>query len=107
MQTAELVELAPVPVEREQIVHLPLGLLGFEPIKKYVLFSNPDEAPFHWLQVLDDPSLAFLVVSPFEVMPDYDPDLSQEDVEFIGLESPSDALIYNIVTLRGKARATV
>jgi flagellar assembly factor FliW len=107
MNAVQTTELKPVTVESENIIHLPLGLLGFEQMKKYVLLSMPGEAPFHWLQVLNDTSLAFLVLSPFEIMPDYQPELSDEDTAFIDLKSPQDALIWNIVTLRSNGRATI
>jgi flagellar assembly factor FliW len=96
-----------VTVKNENIIHLPLGLLGFEQMTKYVLLTSPEEAPFHWLQVLTDPSLAFLVLSPFEVIPDYQPEITDQDTDFIGLKKPEDSLIYNIVTLRGRGRATI
>jgi flagellar assembly factor FliW len=88
-------------------IHLPGGLLGFEHIKDYVLISNPGEEPFQWLQVSGDPSLAFLVVSPHEVMSNYAPDISAEDIQSLQLEEPGDALIFNIVTLRSRGRSTV
>jgi flagellar assembly factor FliW len=90
-----------------KILHLPFGLLGFEQIKRYELISNSDEAPFTWLQVLNDPSLAFLVVSPFEVLPTYAPDIGTEDAASIGLEKPEDAQLLNIVTLRANGQSTV
>jgi flagellar assembly factor FliW len=107
MNTAELIELEPLPVKSENVVHLPLGLLGFETIKKYVLLANSEEAPFRWLQVVNDPSLAFLIISPADAVPHYQPELSADDVEFLGLTDPADALVYNIVTLRADGRATV
>lgn len=109
-ETVESVEtnrLAAVPVKDENIVHLPLGLLGFEPIKRYALLVNPNETPFRWLQVLDQPDLAFLVLPALEVFPDYEPDVPAEDVKFLGLNSPDDALVFNIVTLSAKGSATV
>lgn len=96
-----------LPVKMENIIHLPLGLLGFEGIKRFVLLVNPEEAPFRWLQVLDDPNIAFIVISPFEVLPNYAPDVSSDDVEFIGLKTPEDALVLNIVTLREGGKATM
>lgn len=86
---------------------MPLGLLGFEHIKEYALLANPDEAPFLWLQVLADPSVAFLVISPFVVVPAYQPDIGPDDAEFLGLTQPHDALVFNVVTLRPGGRATV
>jgi flagellar assembly factor FliW len=40
-------------------------------------------------------------------MPDYRPALDPEDVEYLGLKSPEEAMFYNIVTLRGAGRATI
>lgn len=88
-------------------VRLPMGLLGFEQIKDYVLLANPVEAPFAWLQVEDNASLAFVVINPFLVAPDYQPDIPESDVEFLGLQEASDAILLNIVTIQGPQRATI
>jgi len=72
-----------------------------------VLLSNAEEAPFLWLQMLDDPNLAFLVISPCAVAGDYQPEISDEDTEFLGLHSPQDAIVFNIVTLHADGSATV
>jgi flagellar assembly factor FliW len=86
---------------------LPLGLLGFERQKRYVLLADPDEAPFQWFQMLEEPAKAFLVISPFEVMPGYRPRITEEEEAFLGLKTPLDVLVFNIVTLRPGGRATV
>ena len=89
------------------MIHLPSGLLGFEQVKRFVLSSVPGEEPFQWFKDQNNPALAFIVISPFEVQPNYLPDLPSEDVTFLKLESPDDALLLNIVTLRRGGRATV
>lgn len=84
-----------------------MGILGFEQMKQYLLIANPEEEPFRWLQVKDNASLAFVVIDPFLVVPDYRPDIPQADVDFLGLSNPSEAALLNIVTLHGHNRATV
>lgn len=95
------------PVADPVVLHLPLGLLGFEEVKKYALITQPEAHPFHWLQMLEAPHHAFLVVPPSAVTPDYHPNLSDEDVAFLQLSSPDDAVILNIVTLRSSGASTV
>ena len=107
MNTAELDTNLPLTVGNDTVIHLPGGLLGFESVKKYVLTCVPGEEPFYWFRDQNDPALAFLVVPPFEVLPSYSPDLPAEDVRFLGLETPDDALLLNIVTLRPRGRSTV
>jgi len=94
---------APVVTE----ARLPMGLLGFERIKDYLLIANASEEPFQWLQVRDNAALAFVVIDPFVVLPDYQPDIPQADVEFLGIEDPHDAILFNIVTVASPTRATV
>jgi flagellar assembly factor FliW len=90
-----------------QVVYLPFGLLGFERIKRYVLLSRAEEAPFSWLQAPDDPSLNFLVLPPFLALADYQPSFAAEDVEALELTGPEDALLYGIVTLQSKRPPTI
>ncbi|HEU5395907.1 MAG TPA: flagellar assembly protein FliW [Verrucomicrobiae bacterium] len=87
-------------------VRIPAGLLGFEQMKDYLLITRPGEAPFCWLQVKDNPSLAFVVIEPFHFLPDYQPDIPQADVDLLGLSGPEDAAVYVIVTVTGSRRAT-
>ena len=44
---------------------------------------------------------------PAAIAPDYAPEVSSEDCSFLRLRAPEDALIFNIVTLRGRNSATV
>lgn len=107
IESVEAVELESLAVKDENVVHMPLGLLGFESIKHYALLQNKHESPFRWMQVIDQPNLAFLVLPALEVFPEYEPDVPAEDVKFLGLTSPDDALVFNIVTLAAKGAGTV
>ncbi|MEY4917814.1 MAG: hypothetical protein RL616_1727 [Verrucomicrobiota bacterium] len=88
-------------------VRIPTGLLGFEQIKDYVLTTNPAEEPFAWLHVEDNSALAFVVIDPFVVLPDYQPDLPQADVEFLQIKSAGDAILLGIVTINENQPPTV
>jgi flagellar assembly factor FliW len=107
MITSELAEPNPRVLRRESQIQMPVGLLGFERHKQYLLVAEPDQEPFRWLQAEGDANLAFLVVPPFVVEPDYQPEIGGEDERFLGLTAPGDALMFNIVTLRNGGPATV
>jgi len=94
-------------VHEENTIHLPLGLLGFESVKHFVLLARPDEEPFMRLQMLAPGEHAFVVLSPSTILPDYRPELSPEDVAFLELKDPADALVVGIVTLYGNGEATI
>ena len=109
MNTLELIEpeTETRALNGEDIIRMPYGLLGFENVNNYALLTRPNEEPFLWLQMLDGARHAFLVLSPFIALPNYQPDIAEEDVRFLELTSPNDAQILNIVTLRGNGDATI
>lgn len=107
MNTETTIEPRNKSTEQAVIITLPLGLLGFEETKRYLLLADPEEAPFMWLQMLDEPRKSFVVIQPHTILEKYEPELSAEDVKFLGLNSPEDAFVLNIVTVRGSDKATV
>lgn len=106
MKTGEA-EIAKMPAGVKTKLQFPNGLLGFESITHFELISLEEEHPFSWLRAEADPSIAFLIIPPFPFFPEYQPDIPTDDVRALGLETPQDALVYNIVTLRGQKPATV
>ncbi len=105
-------ECEPRPVEGQTdptqgVVHFAEGLLGFEAAKKYQLLGSPEEAPFLWLQMAEEPKMAFLLISPVMVVDDYHPDISTDDAASIGLTNPQEAMVFNIVTMHKDGSATV
>lgn len=51
-------------VTDEQVLTFPSGLLGFPDHRRYVILDHDTEAPFQWLQSLDEPALAFVILDP-------------------------------------------
>ncbi len=87
-----------IEVDERQKLHFPYGILGFENLKNYVLL-DATQTPFYWLQSLDEPDIAFVLIDPTFFKPDYTHDLPQEDLEEIGLAAGDDRLVFAIVTI--------
>jgi flagellar assembly factor FliW len=100
MQKAELESCEPPQVRHEKNIHFPEGLPAFETVHDFLLIWKEEEAPFLWLQAEDQPQLAFITIDPFLVCPDYTPDVSDEDVDFLKIENQEDAVILSIVNVR-------
>ncbi len=86
-------------IDESGIVEFERPLLAFEDKRKYVLLDGMDDLVFAFLQSVEDPKLCFLTVPPALIVNDYDIELSDEVVKLLGLESPTDVLLYNIVTV--------
>lgn len=87
-------------IQEENIIAFEDGIPGFEDTKQYVVIENPDpEVLFHWLQSVDDPHLAFVIINPFVFKSDYEFQLTDRIVDKLGIETPEDLIIYAIVVV--------
>lgn len=84
-----------------------LGLLGLPHMKRFVLRAPSADSPFCWLELRDQPGHGFVVVAGASVVPGYAPDISQPDADYLGLASPDDALVLNLVTVGANGQPTV
>ena len=107
MKAAATTHTASVPTGPGNRVNLPLGLLGFEPTKNYALLADPAEKPFAWLKAEGETALAFVVIDPFMVLPDYQPEIPDADADFLAIKKAEDAVMLGIVTLHGPNQATM
>ncbi|MBD3322068.1 MAG: flagellar assembly protein FliW [Chitinivibrionales bacterium] len=84
---------------KDDIITFPSGLPGFEKNKEFVLIQIPDYAPFEWLVCVDGTRLRFAVLNPMLFRPDYNPNMTKEQLEDLHIEKPEDILLYSIVTI--------
>lgn len=68
----ETTRFGPLRVAEAAIITFPEGLLGFENRRRFTLVPQADTV-FAWLQSLDRPDLAFLLLPPAAAFPDYAP----------------------------------
>lgn len=83
-----------------RIITFPDGIPGFPDSKRYLLMSeSEDEDMFFWLQSLDEGDVAFTLMDAYKVLPDYDPQVDEEEMVQLGELSDTPLLIYNIVVI--------
>ena len=87
-----------IEVDERQKIVFPQGLFGFENLKDYILL-DAERQPFYWLQSVDAEEVAFVLVNPFLFRPDFEVNISNEELAEIGIHSPEKALIFSIVTI--------
>jgi flagellar assembly factor FliW len=80
-------------------ISLPQGLFGFSKIRNMELMFDKEELPFMWLREEQENGLAFVVLEPGGVLPDYSVEIADADIKVLGITGPEDTMILNIVTL--------
>jgi flagellar assembly factor FliW len=88
-----------VEIREEEVIELPMGLIGFPELKRYVLLDHDKESPFKWLQSLDDGAIAFVLINPLLFKPDYEVEVTDSEVADLSLDNEDDAVISVIVTM--------
>lgn len=89
-----------IEIDENKIIDFPEGIPGFQEIKKFVILSSDDKgSPFQWLQAVDNPDLAFVVIDPRLFRPEYVVDVNDAEIEILNIQDPTNVLIYAIVVV--------
>jgi len=86
-------------IREEDVIVIPEGLLGFAQCRRYILLEDPSQAPFQWLQSLDNTDLSFALVDPLVIKPDYQIQVPKEEVECLGIDDPQKARVFVMVVV--------
>lgn len=81
------------------IITMTKPILGFENLSRYVIVETDDFEPFCWLQSIDDPETAFVIVNPLLFFPDYTIEINPKEIEELLVCKSEDVLAYAIVTI--------
>ena len=90
-----------IEIDESRAIHFSEGLAGFPEDEKYIIMEHKPDSPFMWLQSLDSPELAFVIMNPFLVYPDYLKDISPEEEKALKPGSNETVMIFTIVTIPG------
>jgi flagellar assembly factor FliW len=90
-----------IDVQEEQVVTLVEGMLGFSECTRFALMNDEIGEPFMWMQSLDIPSLAFVVIDPALIFPEYHFSLKMDQVRPLEVDEVEDIQVYVIVTMAG------
>ncbi len=87
-------------------LHFAAGLVGFPEHRRGEVFHIGEQLPFQWLRLHGPDPLHFVVIDPAGIVPDYAPELFDDDAAALGIVTAADALVLNIVTVSGRDNAT-
>lgn len=92
-----------IDIAEDKIIFFEKGLIGFDQYKNYAIIydsEKKDGGSIMWLQSMDEPELAFPVVDPLNICPDYNPTVEDEWLEPIGgIHNPDDLYVLSVMTV--------
>jgi len=92
-----------IEIEEGKIIVMEKGMIGFPELQKFTLIfnterENPKET-IMWLQSMDDGDIAFPVIIPTIIEPNYLPDVNEELLSPLGDLTPDNTFILVTVTV--------
>lgn len=86
-------------VADEEIIQIPLGILGFPEFTRFCLVDPGDETLILWLQSLDNPDLAIPVLEPKIFKPEYSVRLSAAELRELKLVHIQNSAVFTLLTI--------
>lgn len=95
----QTVKFGEIEIEEKRIFNFALPIIGFNELSKFVILDFNKDNFFKWLQSVEDPSLAFPIVSIFSMGSDYTVDIPDNVVEILKIKSIESLLVMNIASI--------
>ncbi|MDI6816255.1 MAG: flagellar assembly protein FliW [Actinomycetota bacterium] len=96
-----------VEVDEDKIIRFVDSIPGFPDAKEFVLIPHKENSPLAWLQSTELADVAFVVVEPWAYFEDYNPAISEWDLEKLKATEEDEAdeeaslLVLSILTIPG------
>lgn len=88
-----------VEINENDIIEFSDGLIGFSQFKKYVIIQQEENNPFVWLQSVENPELAFVIIEPHIFHPQYTVQISPEELSILRSEKIEDFKVFVLVVI--------
>jgi flagellar assembly factor FliW len=95
-----------IEVDDAKILYFATGLAGFPDCSRFLVMDHDRDTPLKWLQGVDRPELAFLVVEPEQIMPSYEVEVPEQILKNLGWSDdikPADVAVFVILNVSGDA----
>ena len=91
-------------IDESSVIRMPKGPIGFEEQTDYCLIQHRPDTNFRWLQSVEEPSLAFVVVDPSEFFTDYEIELPDAETDKLRLKDAGDAMVLVVVAINDRGQ---
>ncbi|UCC78331.1 MAG: flagellar assembly protein FliW [Candidatus Zixiibacteriota bacterium] len=84
---------------KPEIITMVRGILGFDSYLRFIVVSLKGQEPFKWLQSLEDPDLAFLMIDPLFFKPDYIVEIHPGDLAILKTRNINNIAVFVLVSI--------
>jgi flagellar assembly factor FliW len=88
-----------IEIAEEKVLLFPHGIIGFPNHRKFCLINRPESNPYFWLQCVDQPEWAFVVLPMQVFKPDYQLELAPAERTLLKLTPEDTAVVLAVVVV--------
>lgn len=92
-----------IDIEEEKIIRMEGGMIGFPELNTFTLIYDEEkeqrDSSIMWFQSMDEPDIAFPVIHPNELKPDYKPTVNTEMLKPLGELTQDNLYILTTITV--------
>jgi len=97
--TVQTSRFGEVTIDAGKVIRMTSPFLGFPDSRRFFLKAHSKDSPFFWLQSVDEPELAFVVVQAQHLLSDYHPSLPPFVLKELGHPRESELDILLLLTI--------
>ena len=94
----ETTRFGKIEVDPNQIITFTQPILGFPEFRRYSVLPGPSDQ-LTWLQSTDSGDLAFILIDPRAVMPEYQVELRSQELAELAVTDVSELSVYTLVVV--------
>lgn len=95
----ETVRFGKIEIDGEKIIYFPAGIYGFEEYHNFILIKIDPSGLMYCLQSTENPDLSLCLVNSFAAMPDYDPEVDEEEIADLETSNPEDIIVLSVAVI--------
>lgn len=95
----DTVRFGEIEIEENRIFDFLLPIIGFDNYRRFIILDPNKDTLFKWLQSVDDPALAFPIISVSALEYDYTIDIADNVVAALDIKNVESILVMNITSI--------
>lgn len=106
----ETTRFGSIEIDTESVITFTQPIIGFQEFRRFVVMPGPEGGCLTWLQSTDSGELAFLMMDPTAILPDYTIELRTAELAELAVSSPAELESYTLVSAahdRNEARTNL
>ncbi len=95
----ETTRFGSLEIDDQAVVTFTGPIIGFQDYRRFVVLPGPEDSGLQWLQSIDSGELAFIIMDPRAVVPDYAIKLGAHELAELAVDSVDQLDVYTLLVV--------